>query len=410
MVYFITNDLSNPRSEHVYIALEKIFNEELVLLNNRGVIGANSLGRRCISTRENKSKPNMTWLFKVVFFISRTANSKNDINFPDRNLYSYRALRPIVNAIWKGKLFVNDILPKYNDLLFSSFRAKPVRIARVEPSPKDIFLADLLLFRNYELIRELKWLSSHCRLFSVVMSFDNPIYTQIMHKVENIFVWSGNMQNSLLHIHPYIKESQTTIVGSLLFSGNVVKSIRSKFVESTDNTVAYGCMFCDRLMLRYELELIKKIAATLMELGLTLIVRPYPSLDLSEYHSLLEINNIKLIRESTQVIDRETPDGKLFDESVKSKVQFLSSASWFLSMGTSFTIEAAICNMRILQIDLLSDEKWWMEIKKRLDISDHLDIYYSHYSRFDEKTILAECDDNFAMKNRILLEKLGITT
>ena len=62
------------------------------------------------------------------------------------------------------------------------------------------------------------------------------------------------------------------------------------------------------------------------------------------------------------------------------RLNFLLQGSMFLSLATSFTIEAALANIPILQIILnekLEQDESILEIAKRINLSDHITRYYN---------------------------------
>jgi len=408
MLYFLTNDINNPRVEKVITSLDKFYKDKLVILNNKNHKGVNNFNRKLISISSRNTNKRKYFIFKLTFLISRIALSKNDQNFPERNVYSLTSFSFIINFLWKIKIFINDFLPTYNTTLFSLLKSSKISSDQVLFTQKDTFFVDSLLFRNHELINEIKWLSLNSKLISVVVSFDNPCYSQILYRCSNMLVWSNTMKDSLLRFHPFINPISIIETGSLLFNTGAVKNIRQLFKISDDKNVAYGCMFCDEYMLKYELSLILYLSKILHQQGYNLYVRPYPSLDIEFYSSLFNIPNIKLIRSTNKVIIRENNDGFLYDELLSSQIDFLSNCSWFFSLGTSFTIEAAICDMKILQINLNVNKKWWNEIQTRINLSDHIEIYYNGLFKFDETCNLINLSNDFSSKNINMLKKLGI--
>ena len=99
----------------------------------------------------------------------------------------------------------------------------------------------------------------------------------------------------------------------------------------------------------------------------------------------------------------------MYDEVLESKINFLKSCNWFLSLGTSLTIEAALCNLKILQIDLKSRTRFWEQVNMRNALNDHIKSYYSKFIVFDETTDFRILNKhNFKLDNLNLLDKLGI--
>lgn len=412
MYYFLTNDIYNPRLEYIIESLEDYCGNEIIILNNQNLVFTNSFGKKNISSKYRKLNSNVFFIFKLAFFISKISLSKFDTFFYKRNVYSFQFIRPIVNLLWKFKLKLNSILPIYNDVVFSFFKPHEIYINNQKINEGDVFFIDSLLFRNADLIREIKWLSLNSKLISVVVSFDNPIYTQITTRCDKLLVWSEQMLHQLIKFHPYLKKNLNNIeiVNSFLF--NPIKKRIDKITVSTnsnDLNVGYGCMFCDHYMLKFEIEMIIYISKILKNFGMKLLVRPYPSLNIKFYKKLFEISNIHLIRSTNSVKKRHKRDGLLYDEVLESKINFLKSCNWFLSLGTSLTIEAALCNLKILQIDLKSRTRFWEQVNMRNALNDHIKSYYSKFIVFDETTDFRILNKhNFKLDNLNLLDKLGI--
>lgn len=414
MYYFLTNDINNPRLEYIIYSIEKYYSVKVIILNNLGINQINNCGIEIKSINKKKLNPNIFIIFRFVFFISKIAKSNFDKYFYKRNVYSLQLLRPFINFLWKLKFFVNNYLPIYNNVLFKFFKEIPFEISDNKIKSDDVFFIDSLLFRNADIIGEIKWLSKNSKLISVVMSFDNPIYSQITVRCSEILVWSNEMKNQLLHFHPYLCNQNVKInsVGSILFNP-IVKKINqinlNNDYKNTCNNIGYGCMFCDEYMLKYELDLIIYIANILSKQKMNLLVRPYPSLAINLYEKLFSISNILIMRSSNKVNIRNSRDGNLYDEILESKIDFLKRCNWFLSLGTSLTIEAAICNLNILQINLNTDAKFWKEINKRNLMNDHIELYFSHFDIFDEQTVFYNNNDvNLQRDCKILLNKIGV--
>ena len=114
MLYFLTNDINNPRVEKVITSLDKFYKDKLVILNNKNHKGVNNFNRKLISIGSRNTNKRQYFIFKLTFLISRIALSKNDQNFPERNVYSLTFFSFIINFLWKIKIFINDFLPTYN--------------------------------------------------------------------------------------------------------------------------------------------------------------------------------------------------------------------------------------------------------------------------------------------------------
>lgn len=154
--------------------------------------------------------------------------------------------------------------------------------------------------------------------------------------------------------------------------------------KSPCSYVGYAAAFCDELMGRYEMGLIKQIADHLfLEIPeVKILVRPYPVIDPKFYSDLRGCPNVEITE--IQGGEVEYNNGyQLRSYRIGSdweRCHFLSRCDAFLSLATSFTIEAAIFGLPIVHFYLNpKDRQTEDEIQffKRIGISDHLLEYFN---------------------------------
>ena len=107
------------------------------------------------------------------------------------------------------------------------------------------------------------------------------------------------------------------------------------------------------IMLPFEVNLVKKLASALKPIGWKLIIRPYPTTTLNELLDLSKIENVQIYTIPSAKIDRFGNGKELISfSSEEERLRFLSQGRIFLSLGTSFTIEASLANIPIIHLVL----------------------------------------------------------
>ena len=149
----------------------------------------------------------------------------------------------------------------------------------------------------------------------------------------------------------------------------------------------YAAAFPDPEMVASEVNFVKKLARELSNhLPDSLILfRPYPIVDKDLYLPLKNERNIEVVEIEGNIVDRYGDGRELikygtYDE----KINYLNGCDIFLSLGTSFSIEASICRVPMIQLSISKNERnTWYEraIFERLDISDHIQNYFVNQLR-----------------------------
>lgn len=412
--YFITDDTLNKKNFFLLWYLNKLSNNGLVLLTP-DYAPTNSFGY----PQENFYAPeNIRFPFlwaKFSYLISKTENSSSDIQFPKRNIYNrVFLLDKIVNFLWTIKILsgINKLLPNYETVFFTGIKANNYKTIL----DKDcVYVFDSIILRSLKYPGILKYLRNNKYVtYGVISSWDNPFYSQLFLNTNKKFLWSEQMLKDLNYVHSRkIKTQEAEIIGPYPFYNFFMSGMKYNFDEGQKKYIGYACVFCDEIFLSYELQLIKKIAEKLSQTGYQILVRPYPSLPLINYESLNDYKNIKLyLPENANYQDR-FGDGREFIlfSTDEERHFYLSQCVTFLSMGTSFTIEAAIDNIPIIHFYLdkeVRENEYEIKLFERVDISDHITSYFNRnleiaYTYDHLLDTFNKIIDDYKFKNAVLI-------
>ncbi|MGZ3769091.1 MAG: hypothetical protein ACXVCP_07105 [Bdellovibrio sp.] len=435
VIYFLTESVDSEKERNEIEYLSKIGRVVLV------TAGAGSAKKNGIKQLQLKSLS--PWLFKLCvvwsklsYLLGGIAETSSDKRFTDRNVYTgNKVVRYFVNALWKVKVFpfINKLLPTYDSVYFAPIKVGHAIFGkkRRQGRYKRIVFHDSLVFR----LNRFPQFVANARVNKIktvanVKSWDNPFYSQFSTGADGYFVWSDSMWLDVKHVHK-IKNKFVHVWGARPFykfyeglrkfreEGNQVVRIS----HGQELVIGYAAAFCDEVMGRYEISLIKAIAKKLKaELpAARILFRPYPVLPLTFYSDLLECDNITLVEIEGDSVryDNGIVVTSLRIGSDTERFSYLQKCDCFLSMATSFTIEAAIFGLPIVHF-CLPPEKWQtedeIEFFKRIYISDHLLEYFckdlllaNGYSELVEKMkeLLPLKNEMVDMSNK-LLNRMGI--
>jgi hypothetical protein len=387
--YFLTTDLQNPKERNEIEYLRSVGRVVLVSSQRASerISGIRNLTLAPWSSRQIAA--DVLWL-KVCFLLSRIANSSTDREFPVRNVYSAnRFVRAIVNQFWKLKrlTWVNRLLPTFDWLYFAPFRilafltGKKLRARSYRVVVHDALALRLSGFSGFIAVAR----RSGIQTLANVKSWDNPFYSQLTSGADSFLVWSRSMWTDLQSAHA-LRDRPIHVWGArpfYNFAQALARANGSRRPESTgEYVIGYAAAFCETLMLQYELAVLGRIANHLLKRlpNARILVRPYPTLPLSEYEPLTRYRNIQVKEIDGELIDRYSDGRELIRfGSDEERIDYLSRCHCFLSMATSFTIEAAMFGAPIVHFYLppekctdLSERKFF----ERIAISDHLRVYF----------------------------------
>lgn len=394
IIYYLTEDLNN----------QKIINELNFLKEIANIVVITNIEARqeLKEFKVIKIKKINKWMIvfqklwpSFSFVLCKIAKTSSDQKFKTRNFYTGNyILRLIVNILFEFKKIkiINNILPTYDYLYFLPWNLKYLfSFTRESNSKKNInrlFIHDALLIRLGTLAGAVaNARQKRIKTLGNVRSWDNPFYTQLSNRVDGYLVWSESMWQDIRAVHgvdekPYFIWGARPFLPFLSTSKERGDRIRPLAIPPKKIFVGYAAAFCDDLMGIHEKDLIKIIAKFFEsnDPSLVILFRPYPVMPDSFYDDLRNIRNIVIQKIKGASVDRYG-DGR---EAIKfgsdeEKLSFLARCHCYLSIGTSFTIEAAIAKVPIVQLYLNPRNRIQISEKKifeRFDISDHLRKYF----------------------------------
>lgn len=401
-IYYVTNDLNNQKELNELDFLRHI--GRLVVITDRPDL-RHQLNIRTLTTKSQSVFAMQLMLLwsRFCLLLSKLGESSMDRCFPKRNIYMKRGVaRAIVNSVWwlKNVPWINRVLPDYDTLYFAPLRLMMRRKNRPHTNAKRrtqrIFIHDALLVR----MNTFAGVIAQARIdgsktLANIKSWDNPFYSQLATGADGFLVWSSSMWNDVVRTHglehkfvhawgarPFFE--MVLAHNCLISTGGIKLHSASGLLASFTRpvSVGYAAAFGDEIMGRHEVGLLKTIASKMAVLmpNLTLKIRPYPTLGADFYADLDILPNVKMVYIGGEATDRFGDARELIRfGSTNERLDYILSCDVFLSVGTSFTIEAAICGLPVVHFQLSPAERKTdgeREIFQRIDICDHLDEYF----------------------------------
>lgn len=390
--YFLTADLRNIKERNEIEYLRRI--GRVVLVSRQGV-RERIPGAKCLPLAPQASRSvvaSIIWT-KLCYLLCRIAASSTDMEFPSRNIYTGNALvRAVINQLWKLKRlsWVNRWLPTYDQIYFAPFRLAAFftskRLTARRPRARRIIVHDALVLRLTGfagLIAVAR--RSGIQTIGNVKSWDNPFYSQFASGADAYLVWSSSMWADVKAAHR-LPDRPVHVWGArpfFNFAHALARSSRTQRTEDGSFVVGYAAAFCDTLMLQHEMAVIGKIATELHTWlpNSKILVRPYPILPLSEYAPLARYPNVVLNEIQGEVIDRYNDGRELIRfGSDEERIDYLARCDCFLSIATSFTIEAAMFGLPVVHFYIPPGRcanGGEFTLFQRISISDHLLVYFN---------------------------------
>ena len=373
---------------------------------------------------------------KIVFLLARTSQSETDKKFPKRNIYSTpKYLRAFINFIWILKLKINLFLPYFSDIYYLPllilreckyiFRPKRRKIKRIK-SRNRVLIYDPILTNMYHLYgikNNYGFVKS--QTIGFVRSWDNPFYGQFDRNCNQYIVWSQEMRKDIINIQGftpkifdipgaiYLKSFKKS-VSSLKESENYVINKKKDY-----KLIAYAAAFSDKELAQSEIELIVEFNEIIKSNNLKrkIVFRPYPAVPLSFYRKLDDLEYVtletgitkyeRLYRHSNLLVKKTSDEEKL---------AFCNKCDYFISIGSSFTFEALISGIEVIQLYINKKNRtkeYQNYLFDRIEISDHLMKYFvgNIKTLYSEEEVIKYNNLNNAntyKKQQSLLRQLGI--
>jgi hypothetical protein len=426
--YFLTEDIHNAKERN---EIEYLTKSGRVVLVSRGADKVNIPNVRHLRLPVQSgyaAKALLIWT-KICYLICRIANSASDISFPSRNIYSGgKLVQRLTNLWWRIKLLpvVNKLLPGYDWTYFA-----PVRLWQALACKRKLRRGARVIIHDSLILRLGKFTSlisltrrSGVHTVGNVKSWDNPFYTQFAAGADAYLVWSESMWQDVARVHKMARRP-IHVWGARPFYNfaHTVERLKVQpLLRSEVLTVGYAAAFCDSVMVKHEVAVLVRIAAEFSRLApaVKILVRPYPILPVSEYADLVKCANVVMVDIQGPLMDRYN-DGREFIRfgSDEERIDYLARCDCFLSMATSFTMEAAIFGLPIVHFFMRPADCTTAsehEFFERITISDHLDVYFnqglflsSDYAHLIGRTLQA-CDPASPAYTtaQLLLRRLGI--
>lgn len=396
--YFLVEDVHNAREMKEIEALQS-FGRTVVLSAQRPpCLPAGARWVRIAAPSPVTTRLLALWS-KLAFFLCGVAPSRTNVEFPTRNLYIRNpAVRWLINALWQTKIStgLNQLLPAFDTLFLLpiriALRLRGPRVRRAAQTRVSIVMIDALLVRNLPMWASALALRARgSRLIGVIKSWDNPFYTQIFRSPDAFLTWSDAMIEDLRERQPGCS-APCLAWGARPFLPFIeyVESLEEgaacnrppKAVGTKRFTIGYAAAFSDHVLAQDEIGLLEDIATALRERlpFVSILFRPYPTIDAHFHERLTRHPNIEIMEIAGPAADR-FGDGRerIFFGSPQEKVDYLRRCDVFLSMGTSFTIEAAIFGTPIAHFWLAPNTRTNGHQRRLfacIDISDHLERYF----------------------------------
>lgn len=328
---------------------------------------------------------------KICYLLCRPSNSLTDKGFPARNIYTgHLIVRWLINRLWWVKYFplINKILPTYEALYFGPFRLARLFVRDKQRSDKrfqrivvhDSLILRLTRFTSFILLAR----RSGMRTVANVKSWDNPFYSQFIHGATGYLTWSQSMWCDVQRFHQSASAANHCWGPRPFYNFADAVRVTDRRPNRASGTIVlgYAAAFCDTLMAAHEVQVVAGLAKELLASGadVKILLRPYPIVPISSYAPLLACPNVEIIDIKGSASDRYG-DGREIIRfgSDEERMEYLSHCHCFLSIATSFTFEAAIFGLPVVQYFVPKQERCTeheLEFFARLDISDHILNYF----------------------------------
>jgi hypothetical protein len=431
-IHYVTDDCHNVRDFAEIDALRVVGSVDIVTTNPRAQrtgLSALILPKNCVPEVVRRIWPRLCFLLAQV--PASTINQK----FPQRNIYSSpllgRALMPIWWQIKMSRLGA-FLLPTYTSLYYLPSRilaAMRFRQVVYRELPKaDVVVYDATLARMPKFACYLHH-QRRAGAFMVanVKSWDNPFTASLDTSADCYLVWSESMWQDITRTHGKLN-ARHVAWGALPFDTFKRAAAHRPWVPPRASkerpfTIGYASAYPCAPMDAHEETVVAEFMTRIRKImpDTRLLWRPYPTKP-GFTTPLPQAAGIELSHIEGTSVDRYGDGSESITFSTDAqKIDYLAQCDCFLSIGTSFTLEAAIAGTPIFQFNLdrpLRKTEAEKSLFGWIDISDHLQAYYiTHLPVHRDYDALVEAVCK--LKNRqlqpepganALLKSLGIHT
>lgn len=433
VIYYLTEDVHNAKERNELELLRQVARVILVSVAANAPSQHNTLGLKQVSVAAPPlwlTRAYVHWS-RICLLLCRLANSKTDREFPSRNIYLHSALvKHVVNILWRLKRhpWINSKLPRYDTLYFLPLKlglwiqGRRYRRQRSQRRYTRLLIHDALLIR----LNRLAPLVAYARAQGIktvanVKSWDNPFYSQLTTHSDGYLVWSESMWQDIQQAHE-VRKSFVYAWGARPFVNLIQATENGETSNQTTQSrcirLGYAAAFCDEVMGAHEVALLVELSRHLEQALPQAVIcfRPYPTLPETFYAPLRNRPNVQWVGIAGSAIDRYG-DGREFIRfgSEEERLRYLAHCDTFLSLATSFSIEAVIAGRPTVHFYLPlgnRQSRAEIEIFKRIDISDHLLKYYLQYlpvvRSYQELLDWIKAASHHPLESNTLLRQMGI--
>lgn len=344
-IFYCTNEPNNPVDLEEVRRLKDAGNVVLVIGAGVDVSPNEAISAGDISPRTRRL---IHFWLRICTLFSQIPNNPIGVRFPELNIYSQsRLLKKFVAVLWRVKLnpLINQILPKYSTLALLPFRCATLFTKR-DGNNGNVVIYNSLFINVIDFMFFLaRMRKSGARMIANVRSWDNPYYIQFDSAADSYLTWSQHMDQTIeksqrLKHKPFIHWGPNQFRKFWQYGPTDVP--RHNINTGTLN-VGYAAAFGDPLVTFAEYEYICDLAADLRSKGVNLriLYRPYPTVDPELLVNKRREEAVVVSGIESDVIDR-FGDGRevIRFGSPREKKVYLDSCDLFLSIGTTFTVEA----------------------------------------------------------------------
>lgn len=387
-IYYVTDDLRNVR-DHAEIRLLQEVGR--VVLVTPPQAGRHPLGLHQVAP-PRLSGWRASWLqawARVSFLLCRVGEGEIDKRFPERNLFTGGPLfRRVVNFFWSIKTWplLSELLPTYSSLYFA-----PLRLTKLWPAQharggryRRVIVFDAVLNRVARFAPFIERQRQHgATLVANVKSWDNAFYTRVATESDGFLVWSPAAWQDLQSTHRLQSTKHVSWGARPFFEFEAQRRAAPPTARQQGPfTLGYAAAYAHPRMGRSEALVIAALFRHLQHRmpGLRLLFRPYPTHAPDVYAVLQSIPGLQVQPIDSPAQDR-FGDGRecIRFGNAQERLAFLGQCDAYLSLATSFTLEACLVGLPILQLALSPDQRHSaaeQELFRWVDISDHLQRYF----------------------------------
>ena len=392
LFYYLTEDSGNPKERNEVDYLRSI-GRVVVVTRNASSPTHHGHDAKYLNL-PSQSRPAVSAYFlwtKICYLLCRPSNSLTDKFFPVRNVYTgHPVVRWLVNNLWPAKYWrlINGLLPTFETLYFAPFRLARLFVRdkrRSTSRVRRIVVHDALILRLTRFTPFILAARSNaiCTLANV-RSWDNPYYSQFTEGASGYLTWSQSMWSDVQRFH-HVGSAAHHTWGPRPFYNFASAIRRANCGPNTapgSTMIGYAAAFCHASMAAHEAEVIAGIAANLKANGVNakILFRPYPTMPRSTYEPLFSYPSVEIV-DITGVPSDRYGDGREMIRfgSDEERVQYLARCHCFLSIATSFTFEAALFGLPVIQYFVPKEDRvaaYESAFFGHLDISDHIVNYF----------------------------------